>query len=69
MLDKLLDFLESKRILILGYGIEGEATYRFIRNHFPEKNLFIADRNSNLLDNKQELMEDMYVELSLGENY
>lgn len=69
MLKKLLSYLENKRILILGYGMEGEATYRFLRNHFPEKQLFIADRNSSLLDTKEELMEDMDLELSLGENY
>lgn len=69
MLKKLLSYLENKRILILGYGMEGEATYRFLRNHFPEKQLFIADRNSSLLDTKVELMEDMDLELSLGENY
>lgn len=69
MLKKLLSYLENKRILILGYGMEGEATYRFLRNHFQEKQLFIADRNSSLLDTKVELMEDMDLELSLGENY
>ena len=69
MLKNLLSYLENKRILILGYGMEGEATYRFLRNHFQEKQLFIADRNSSLLDTKVELMEDMDLELSLGENY
>ena len=69
MLKKLLSYSENKRILILGYGMEGEATYRFLRNHFQEKQLFIADRNSSLLDTKVELMEDMDLELSLGENY
>ena len=69
MLKKLLDYLENKRILILGYGMEGEATYRFLRNHFPEKQLFIADRNNALFDSKEELMDDMDLEVSLGENY
>ena len=69
MLEKLLNYLESKRILILGFGMEGEATYRFLRNHFPEKTLFIADKNASLIDTKVELMEDMYLELSLGDNY
>ena len=69
MLEKLLNYLENKKILILGYGLEGESTYRFIRNHFPEKNLYIADKNMNLLNTKIELVEDPYVEVSLGENY
>lgn len=69
MLEKLLEFLENKKIVILGFGMEGESTYRFLRKHFPEKNLFIADRNKELLDKHIELMEDPYLEVSLGENY
>lgn len=69
MLKKLLNYLENKRILILGFGMEGEATYKFLRKYFPEKKLFIADRNSALLNTKVELMEDMDLEISLGENY
>ncbi len=69
MLEKLLNYLENKKIVILGFGIEGESSYRFLRKNFPEKQLFVADKNINLLDNKIELMEDPYVEVSLGENY
>lgn len=69
MLKELLDYLKDKKIVILGFGKEGESSYRFLRENFPEKQLFIADRNINLLDNKVELMEDPYLEVSLGENY
>ena len=69
MLEKLLNYLEDKRILILGFGKEGESSYKLMRKHFPEKNLFIADKNMNLLNEKIELMEDPYLEVSLGENY
>ena len=69
MLENLLNYLENKKILILGFGKEGESTYKLLRKHFPEKNLFIADKNMNLLNEKIDLMEDPYVEVSLGENY
>lgn len=69
MLEKLLNYLENKKILILGFGLEGSASYNFLRKNFPEKKLFIADKNINLLDNKIDLMEDEYLEVSLGENY
>lgn len=69
MLENLLNYLENKKIVILGFGMEGESSYRFLRKHFPEKEIFIADRNIKLLDNKIELMEDPYLEVSLGENY
>lgn len=69
MLKELLNYLKNKKIVILGFGMEGESSYRFLRKNFPEKQLYIADKNMNLLDNKIELMEDSYVEVSLGENY
>ena len=69
MIERLLDYLENKRILILGFGREGESSYKLLRKYFPEKNLFIADKNMNLLNEKIELMEDPYLEVSLGENY
>ena len=69
MIERLLKYLEDKKILILGFGIEGESTYKFLRRNFPEKNLYIADKNINLLNNKIDLMEDPYVEVSLGEEY
>ncbi len=69
MLKELLDYLEDKKVVILGFGLEGESSYKFLRKNFPEKQLFIADKNIKLLDNKIELMEDPYLEVSLGEDY
>lgn len=69
MLEKLLEYLENKKILILGVGMEGKSTYHFLRRHFPEKKLFIADKNMDLLEKNPEFMEDISLELNLGENY
>ncbi len=69
MLEKLLEFLEDKQILILGFGMEGESTYTFLRKHFPEKKLFIADKNTEILNKHIELIEDPYLEVSLGDDY
>jgi UDP-N-acetylmuramoylalanine--D-glutamate ligase len=69
MLEKLLEYLENKKILILGFGKEGESSYLFLRNHFPDKQLFIADSNMNLLENKKYLLEDINVEVNLGDDY
>ena len=69
MLEKLLEYLEDKKILILGVGIEGKSTYDFLRRNFPEKSLFIADKSTELLEVYPEFMEDMYLELSMGEHY
>ena len=69
MIKDLLDYLENKKILILGFGKEGKSTYNFLRKHFEEKKLFVADRDINLLDKNFELMEDMDLEVSVGDNY
>jgi UDP-N-acetylmuramoylalanine--D-glutamate ligase len=69
MLENLLNYLENKKILILGFGKEGESSYLFLRNHFPDKQLFIADSNMNLLESKKYLLEDINVEVSLGNDY
>ena len=37
--------LKDKKILILGFGREGQSTYHLLRAIFPEKELFIMDKN------------------------
>ena len=69
MLKDLLSYLENKRILILGFGREGRATYEFLRKYFEEKALFVADRDINLLDKNPYLMDDMNLEVQIGEEY
>ncbi|MDO8482417.1 MAG: UDP-N-acetylmuramoyl-L-alanine--D-glutamate ligase [bacterium] len=36
--------LKDKKIAILGFGIEGQATLRFLKHHFPHKEICIADQ-------------------------
>ena len=69
MIKDLLDYLENKRILILGFGREGRTTYSFLRKYFEEKQLFIADKDITLLDNNPDLMDDMNLEVQIGEAY
>lgn len=69
MLNKLLNFLSDKRIVIVGVGVEGKSTYDFLRRNFPEKKLFMADKNTNLFERYPELMEDMDLEVSMGAEY
>lgn len=40
----LIDHLRNKSILILGFGLEGQSSYRFIRRHIPEAEVCIADQ-------------------------
>ena len=39
-----LQELAKKNILILGFGAEGQATYEYLRRHFPDKTLTVADQ-------------------------
>ncbi|MBQ2813230.1 MAG: UDP-N-acetylmuramoyl-L-alanine--D-glutamate ligase, partial [Clostridia bacterium] len=62
MYQQLIDFFKDKSVLILGLGREGRATYAFLRKHYPDKKLYIADKNKVTLD-------DENVEIICGENY
>ena len=64
--------LESKSILILGFGAEGQATYEYLRKHWPEKPLSIADRRS--LDEFPEdvirrIQDDAALHVNFGSRY
>jgi UDP-N-acetylmuramoylalanine--D-glutamate ligase len=62
---KLIDNLKDKNILILGFGKEGKSTYRWLRYHFPDKLLGVADKNSNIIS----LIEDEHVNFHVEEDY
>src|SRR5215831_7470324 len=64
--------LESKSILILGFGAEGQATYEYLRKHWPDKPLSIADRRS--LDEFPEdvirhIQDDAALHVNFGSRY
>ena len=44
MIKDIYEQLRGKKILILGFGREGKAAYRFIRKELPNQVLTIADR-------------------------
>jgi len=48
--DKIIKTLQDKKILILGFGKEGQSTYKFLRKFFPDMELLIADGNPNSLE-------------------
>ena len=62
MLPKIIEYLNNKSVLILGFGREGQSTLKYIRDYLPEKQLVIADKNNITVDDKN-------VEIICGENY
>lgn len=45
MLDQILNTLEGKRLLILGFGREGKSSLHFIQQYLPNCTIGIADQN------------------------
>jgi UDP-N-acetylmuramoyl-L-alanine---L-glutamate ligase len=56
-------FLQNKKILILGFGKEGQSTYNYLQTHVSSAKIAIADQNSTLKINAPNL------KLHLGPNY
>ena len=68
--NKIIEFLNNKRILILGFGREGKSAYRFIKeNNVKYISLGISDKN-NIDINKLDLSESTFqsVEGYVGES-
>jgi len=68
MSDNFKEIFKNKRIAILGFGKEGQSSFRFIKQFIPLKQIIIADRRegiAQLLDSV-ELNE---LSLTLGEHY
>lgn len=45
MYSDIINILEDKKIVILGFGKEGKSTYNFIRKYLPNQKLVIMDQN------------------------
>lgn len=63
--------LKDEKVLILGFGKEGQSTYKFLRKYFPGKKLGIADKAelSQLGPVRAWLKDDSQANLHLGEKY
>lgn len=68
MIERYRDYFSDKKILILGFGVEGKSTYRFLRRVLPDKMLSIADSNEAIRDLEM-LRLDKNVTLNLGSDY
>lgn len=52
MLNELKDYFTGKKLLILGFGVEGESTYKLLRTLFPDDILHIADIKESITSNE-----------------
>lgn len=69
MFDQLLQFFRDQKVLILGFGREGKSTYHFLRQNFPDQEIYIADQNTDLLKQNPELSTDQKLTCFLGQGY
>jgi UDP-N-acetylmuramoyl-L-alanine---L-glutamate ligase len=60
--------LEGKKVVLLGFGREGKASYSLIRKMLPDIPLTISDKNESLIGNTL-LSADPNVTFELGKNY
>jgi UDP-N-acetylmuramoylalanine--D-glutamate ligase len=69
MVELLKPLLEKHKLLILGFGKEGQSTFRYIRCHFPDLHLAIADLDTELQAKTGDLLKSAGITLHLGQNY
>lgn len=64
--------LKNKKILILGFGREGQSSWRYLRKHYPKQLIGVADQNTLAQFGPKErgwLSKDKNLVLNLGKNY
>lgn len=67
MLNKLPSIIKNKRIVLLGFGMEGQSSFRFFSKYFPQHRFLIADQNPDIKNNS--LLQQENIEISTGKNY
>lgn len=65
---KIIDELSNKKIAILGFGMEGISTYKFIRR-YSNMPITIIDKVDVYEKNKELLIDDTNVSYVIGEKY
>lgn len=68
MIDNIINELKDKKVIILGFGREGQATYKLMRKYLKNQLIYIGDLNESIKDNTL-LKGDKNIEFILGDNY
>ena len=66
MIDKIINILKNKNIVILGFGKEGRSTYKFIRKYL-DQHITIADIKD--ISHDELLIGDNNLSFKIGDDY
>lgn len=69
MFQDLIKYISNKNIAILGFGVEGISTYKFIRKHLPNKRITLIDKEEFFNEKYQYLSDDSNIDVIYGEEY
>jgi UDP-N-acetylmuramoylalanine--D-glutamate ligase len=69
MKNLLSPILADRKLLILGFGREGQSTFRYIRRNFPGLHIGIADIDKDLKKKAGEILDDPDLSVYLGQHY
>lgn len=69
MIKDIINYLENKKIVILGFGVEGKSTYNFIRRYLPNIPLVVSYSNSNIEEETKYLNKDKSLKFVTGKEY
>jgi len=69
MVNRIAGLIRNRRICILGFGREGQSTYHFLRRHFSDIRIFIADKNPQLPGGLSFLAKDPLASFISGSDY
>jgi UDP-N-acetylmuramoylalanine--D-glutamate ligase len=61
--------LANRKLLILGFGREGQSTFHYIREHFPGLPIGIADKNPDLFEGSLKHLLEPDISIHLGTDY
>ena len=67
MINNLIKYFENKKILILGFGKEGQSTYKLIRKYLKDECIYISDKNEIRKEDYDFLIEDENITIICGD--
>lgn len=73
MIKEIINFLKDKKIAILGFGIEGKSTYKFIKKYLPEQqvDILFKQKDEQCSSNIDfiEAEKDKFTRIIVGDTY